>query len=237
MVPKEPLRLVKLPEKFRGVFSNIYVCRDVSGKEFLFKYVKSERVVLNELLAYHIGKVAGVSVFSFLEHRVVDGKDGLLMPYLKDDVLLAKYGRRLDSGQLRKLRSIVLFDLLVGNRDRHSGNILVGTKGLVAFDHGRVFVDRSSPGIKFVKLDVGRFLDVDYVDKVHKISAGTVVSTRDFLVGQLGFSKDDFYAVKCIKDSELRRTVDTVKCPKKVRNRAYNYVAFRKKAFDTLSYC
>ena len=236
MLPREPLRLAKLPVQFKGVFSDVYVCRDASGMEFLFKHAKSEKAVLNELLAHKLAGVVGVSMPDFLESRSVDGRDGLLMTYLKDDILLAKLGGVLSRRQLRELQRIVVFDLLVGNRDRHSANVLVG-EGLVAFDHGRIFIDRSSPGIKFVKLDIGRFLDEHYIDKVEKISSGTAVSTRDFLVKHLCFHQEDFDAIKRIKVSDFRRAVDGVKCSKNVRDAAYRYMVFRQNVFDTISYC
>jgi hypothetical protein len=236
MVPRAPLRLVKLPEHFKGVFSNVYVCKDRSGCEFLFKEAKSQKVVLNELLAHRIAKVVGVSVLDFLERKSVEGKDGLVMTYLKGASLLAQYEKALNANQLRELQRIVVFDLLIGNRDRHSANVLVG-KHLVAFDHGRVFVDKSAVGMKFVKLEVGRLLDKDYVDKLEKISAGEAVSTGDALVKWFGFRQEDFDAVKRVSDSELRRAIDSVECPQKVRDSACEYVFFRKKVFDSLSYC
>lgn len=236
MMPEEPLRLLELPERFKGVFSNVYVCIDNSGREFLFKEVKSQKVIWNELLAHRIGKVVGVSVLDFLERKNVEGKDGLVMTYMKDAPLLARYGKALNRDQLSDLQRIVLFDLLVGNRDRHAANVLVG-KRLVAFDHGRVFVDKSAVGMKFVKLEVGRLLVKDYVDKIEKISAGKAVSTRDVLVNWFGFRQEDFDALKSVRDSELRNAVDSVDCPQKARDLACEHVVFRKRAFDRLSYC
>ena len=236
MIPEEPLHLVKLPVQFRGVFSNVYVCKDESGREFLFKEVKSQKVVLNELLAHRIAKVVGVPVLGFLERKTVDGKDGLVMTYLKDASLLTRYGKGLSWRQLRELQRIVVFDLLIGNRDRHSANVLAG-KHLIAFDHGRVFVDKSAVGMKFVKLEIGRLLDKNYVDKLEKISAGKAVSTMDALVKWFGFRQEDVDSVKRVSDSELRRAIDSVECPQRVRDSAYEYVFFRKKVFDSLSYC
>ena len=233
---KEPLRIVKLPAKFRGIFSNVYECRDATGREFLFKHVKSGEVILNELLADSIARILDVPVLEFLERRTVEGRDGLVMAYLKRAVLLSNYDRKLNENQLRELQRIVLFDLLIGNRDRHSANVLVDGN-LVAFDHARVFVDRYFSGTKFVKLDLGRFLDDNYADKIEKISAAGSVSTGKALINRLGFHEEDVKAVKEIRDSELRRAVDGVKCPEEIRDAAYGYVAFRKRVFDALSYC
>ncbi len=43
--------------------------------------------------------------------------------------------------------------------------------------------------------------------------------------------------MKRVSDSELRRAIDSVECSRRVRDSAYEYVFFRKKVFDSLSYC
>jgi hypothetical protein len=236
MMPEEPLRLLELPELYKGVFSNVYVCEDSAGRKFLFKEVKNHSVLFNELIAHRVAKVVGIPALDFLNRMVVEGKEGLVMTYVKGAPLLSGYGKALNKSQHRDLQRIVLFDLLIGNRDRHAANIMVGER-LVAFDHGRAFVDRSAIGMKFVKLELGRLLDKRYVDKIEEISSGKAVSTRDALVHWFGFHAVDVDALERISESGLRYAIDSAECPGNVRDSAFEFVIFRKKMLAGMSYC
>ena len=124
------------------------------------------------------------------------------MPYLKDSSLLMHYKKKLDKKQIRQLKRIILFDIWIGNKDRHTANIFVN-HNLTIFDHEKVFQEGNARN--FIKMDIGRKLDKDYVNIIEKLDKEL---TAIQALKKLNFAKEDFVN---IKDEDIKSIVKNEK--------------------------
>ena len=130
---------------------------------------------------------------------------GILMNYLEDSTLLMHHKKKLDKNQMGQLRKIILFDIWIGNKDRHTANIFVNDD-LIIFDHDHIFQDGDAR--KFIKLDIGRKLCRDYVDIIENLLDKHLTVTQ--ILKKLWFTKEDFITIKdedikrIVKDDEIR---------------------------------
>lgn len=145
-----------------------------------------------------LAKLFGVSVMN-IKSTEIGGIKGILMDYLKHSTLLVHYKKELNKEQIKQLKKIILFDIWIGNKDRHTGNIFVNDN-LTAFDHDNVF--NKGDARNFIKLDVGRKVNKDYVEVIEKILGKNLTATE--VLKKLGFVEEDF---KDIDEKEIRKIV------------------------------
>lgn len=182
----------------------IKTIRTASNEIFIYNFkdktvaFKPSDDVEKELLVNKLAKLFDVNVMK-IKTAEIEGRKGILMDYLEHSTLLVHYKKELDKEQIKQLKKIVLFDIWIGNRDRHTANIFVNDN-LTAFDHNNVF--NKSAARNFIKLDVGRRVNKDYVEIIEK------TLSKSFTVAQvlkkLGFAEEDF---REINEKEIRRIV------------------------------
>lgn len=73
--------------------------------------------------------------------RIVKKKYGSFQEYIEGFLPAYKMFDRLDRVPLEEFQLLVLLDVIVGNTDRHLGNVLVGEDKIAAIDHGLIFSD------------------------------------------------------------------------------------------------
>lgn len=205
------LTFISAPEQFKGIKSRLYIYSDEAGNKYIYKELTPpfEEKIKNELAAHKLAKLAGVNVLNFIKRDKLPNRNpGLLMNFLETASTLADFKRELSSKQKQDLRKIILFDIWIGNSDRHTANILI-TDRLIAFDHTKLF-KQSEKATDFIKLAVGRKLDKDYVSKLEKLMR-LKLSTKDVLIKWFGFNEADFSRIKNIKEQEIRKIVSESK--------------------------
>ena len=219
--------LTKAPQSLQGPSSNLYLLKE-KKKELFFKAVNDMQQITNELIGFELAQRFGLNTFSSIEARKLEGKMGLVMPYLSNAVLLAKYKKPLSDAMLRQLQQIVLFDILVGNADRHTGNIFVHQNKLLAFDHAKLF-KKSHWGINFIKLDIGIKLAKDYVERAEAALAQKErPSTAHFLINALAFKKSDVLRIKNINAQGFKGCLSSKCLNKAQRAEILYYLELRK---------
>jgi len=185
---------MELIKKIKTTSGTTYIYKK-DKKLFAFKPSGS---IEKEILANKLAKLFGVRTLK-AEPSEIKGKKGIKTCYIEKSILLAKYKKELDKTQIKELKKIILFDIFVGNKDRHTANVFVNDH-LIAFDHEKIF----SKGMarKFIKLDIGRKLRKDFIDIIEKL-VDKKLSIKNVLI-KLGFEKSDFPK---IKKEELRKIV------------------------------
>lgn len=169
-------------------------------KLFAFKPLRN---IEKEILANKLAKIFGIRTLK-AEPAEIKGEKGIRTDYMEKSILLADYKKELNKTQIQELKRIILFDILVGNKDRHTANIFVNDH-LIAFDHEKIF----SKGMarKFIKIDVGIKLRKDFVDIMENL-VEKELSVKDVLI-KLGFKENDFSKIKkgsirnIVKDEQL----------------------------------
>ena len=148
----------------------------------------------------------------------IEDKNGILMNYLEDSTLLIHYKKKLNEDQVNQLKRIILFDIWIGNKDRHTANIFVNDD-LIIFDNDNIF--QKGDARKFIKLDIGRKLNENYVNIIENLLDKRLTVTQ--ILEKLGFTKNDFIKIKdesiksIVKDDEIRnfltsrKTFDSIK--------------------------
>ena len=158
----------------------------------------------NEMLANKLAKLLDIKTLDIKQTRI-DNRDGILMDYLEDSILLMHYKKELDKNQMKQLKRIILFDLWVGNKDRHTANIFVNDN-LTIFDHDNIF--QKGDARKFIKLDMGRRLNKNYADIIENLLDKNLTVIQ--ILKKLGFRKEDFIKIKdedikdMVKDDKIR---------------------------------
>src|SRR3989344_4689827 len=114
--------------------SNIIYIYKIDNDLFAFKPSKN---IKKEILANKLAKLFNIDTLD-IKPAGINNKRGILMPYLKDSSLLMYYKKELDKNQIRQLKRIILFDIWIGNKDRHTANIFINND-LIAFDHEKIF--------------------------------------------------------------------------------------------------
>ena len=175
--------------------SNVIYIYKKNSKLFAFKPTKK---LENEILANKLAKLFDVKTLKIKQAEIND-KKGILMDYLNDSVLLMYCKKELNKQQLEQLKRIILFDIWIGNKDRHSANILVNDD-LIAFDHERVF--QKGTARSFIKLDTGRKLAKNYVDIIERLIGKDLTAKQ--VLKKLGFTENDFIM---IKDMDIKKIV------------------------------
>jgi len=190
---------MKLIKTIKTANNIIYIYK-INNKLFAFK--PSENIE-REILVNKLAKLFKIKTLR-IKLLKIDNKKGILMDYLKEGMLLTNYNRELNINQIKQLKKIILFDIWIGNKDRHTGNIFVGNN-LTVFDHENVF--NKEYARKFVKLDIGRRLNKNYVEIIEKILDKNLTVVQ--VLKKLGFTKKDFINLeekdikKIIKDKDL----------------------------------
>ncbi len=201
------LTFIEAPKRFEGTKSKIHIYKDEAGNKYIYKELTppSEKAVKNELTAHKLAKLAGVNVLSFIEYKEIPNrKPGLLMNYLETAITLVDFNGQLSSTQKQDLRKMILFDMWVGNSDRHTANVLVTDK-LIAFDHAQLF-NQTEQMSRFIKRDIGRRLDKEYTDKLEKLMR-LRMSTREALAW-FEFKENDFESVENMNEKEISNIVN-----------------------------
>jgi len=152
---------MQLIKTIKTSYNTIYIYKE-GEKFFVFK---PSRNIEKEILANRLAKIFGVKTLE-IEPFEINNTKGIKMDYITKSTLLMHYKQELDKTQIQDLKRIILFDIWVGNKDRHTANIFVN-KNLIAFDHEKVF--NKAKGRQCIKLDAGRRLRKDYVDIIEKL--------------------------------------------------------------------
>ena len=113
------------------------------------------------------------------------------MNYITKSELLMHHQKKLNKNQIQELKKIILFDIWIGNKDRHTANIFINDN-LIAFDHEKIF--NKGRARQFIKIDTGRKLNKDFVDIIEKL-IDKKSNTKDVLM-KLGFKEDDFPKIR-----------------------------------------
>ena len=224
MKPINKLKIIENPKKFQGVFSNIYICSDEEKNLFLFKYIQNKKIIYNEVLAWKIAPLAKVSTIPYPAEYSSKEKKGIILTYLKEAKPLNQYKKKLNSNQLNELQRIILFDLFIGNRDRHTANILVHENNLIPVDHGKILQEKQGKGIRFIKLDLGLKLNPKWPDIIEKLKG---MSTISALI-KLGFNKRDIKLIENIRDAKMRKITSN--------SNTSNFLHFRRNNFTKLDF-
>ena len=216
---------------FQGIKSKISVYKN----KFLFKEIRENGSRIQyELIAQKLGKLAKINVLRFLKEKKLKGKKGLSMNDEKEAVLLQFFKRNLNNEQKRQLKKIILFDIWIGNSDRHTANILVSKNKLIIFDHETLFKS-SQNGSSFIKLDLGKRLDKDYINKIEKLIASqSRFNIKKVLIKRFNFKNDDFNNIKNIDSKKIKQIIKNSNLNKQEKEEIYKYLIFRKENFDKM---
>lgn len=188
------MNIMKLIKTIRTASNEIFIY-NFKGKTIVFKPSDD---VEKELLVNKLAKLFDINVMK-IKKAEIEGRKGILMDYLEHSILLVHYKKELNKEQIKQLKRIVLFDIWIGNKDRHTANIFVNDN-LIAFDHDNVF--NKSVARNFIKLDVGRRVNKDYVEIIEKILSRSFTVVQ--VLKKLGFVEEDF---REIDEKDIRRTV------------------------------
>jgi len=228
------MKLIKQLKDSKGRSMNLFLCEH-NNKEFLFKEIKDNAAIEYELLVQKLAKKLSVNTLKFLRKIELNNKKGLLMNYLRDSVLLCYYKRNLNKEQIRELQRIILLDILVGNKDRHTANLFIN-KHITAFDNDKILKGKARNSSSFVKLDTGRKLDKDYIEKIEEIMNKGNVTTKTALLKYFGFDERDILKIKSITDKEIHNIIDSIKLNKTEKKRIMDFLIYRRDNFDILPY-
>lgn len=228
------MRLIKQLKDSKGRAMNLYLYEH-NNDEFLFKEIKNDYAVEYELFVQKLAGEFSVATLKFLKKATLNNKKGLLMNYLKGSVLLCHHKRNLNKEQKRELQRIILLDLLIANKDRHAANLFIN-KHITAFDHDKILKDKTRDSSAFVKLDLGRKLDKDYIEKVENMLKKEKITTKTALLKYFGFDKKDILKIKSITGKEIHNIIDSIKLNKTEKKRIIDFLIYRRDNFDSLPY-
>ncbi len=185
---------MKLIKTIKTVSNIIYVYK----KENDLLAFKPSKDIKKEILANKLAKLFNIKTLKIKPIKIND-KEGILMPYLKDNILLMHYKKKLNKEQINQLKRIILFDIWVGNQDRHTANILIN-HSLIIFDHENIF--QKGNARKFIKLDLGRKLNKNYVGIIENLLYKDLTALQ--ALKKFGFIEQDFVD---IKDKDIKEIV------------------------------
>jgi len=185
---------MKLIKTIKTISNVIYIYK-INNSLFAFK--PSDNIE-KEILVNKLAKLFDIKTLEVKPYKI-DNKNGILMNYLEDSTLLMDHKKKLNKNQIKQLKSIIVFDIWVGNKDRHTANVFINDD-LIIFDHDNTF--HKGDGRKFIKLDIGRKLNKDYVDIIENLLDKNLTVMQ--VLKKVGFADEDF--VK-IKDEDIKNTV------------------------------
>ena len=110
----------------------------------------------SEIAAYELDKLLDMKMVPPAVERTVDGKVGAAIMWIGSIKSVKQTGGNVPSGPAwgGAVRRMQMFDNLIANPDRNSGNILIGAPGeLILIDHSRAFLTDKSLRHKFERVD------------------------------------------------------------------------------------
>lgn len=176
-------------------------------------------MIQNEILTWNLLPFANVQRIPYLAKCFLNNKTGLLLTYVEDVVLLNQR-KRVTKLQWRELQRIVLFDIWIGNKDRHAANILLYNHHLIAFDHGRI-LETIDATAECIKLDIGSKFYNGWPDILNRLKGMRVGEALQVL----GFRREDIQRIENISEMDLRKSVPD-------RN-SFDYLRFRQHHFTS----
>lgn len=194
--------------------SNIIYIYEINNNLFAFKPSKNSE---KEILANKLANLFGIKTLETKPVKI-GNCDGILMNYLENSTLLTNYKNKLNKNQMKQLKKIILFDIWICNKDRHTANVFINND-LIIFDHDNIFQDGDAR--KFIKLDMGRKLNKNYVDIIENLLDKDLTAVQ--VLKKLGFTHEDFIKIKdedikdIVKDNEIlkllisRKVFDNIK--------------------------
>lgn len=184
---------MKLIKKIKTVKNIVYVY-DIDGKLFAFKPSNN---IDKEIIANKLARLFDIRTLEIKAFKIKN-KKGILMDYIKDKKLLTDYKKELKEHHLQQLKKIILFDIWIGNKDRHTANIFINDD-LIAFDHDNIFNEGNTRNL--IKFDIGRKLNKNFVDIIEKLQ-GKKISVKKAL-NKIGFKEEDFIKINEEKIREI----------------------------------
>jgi hypothetical protein len=110
--------IMKLIKTIKTAYNILYIYK-TNNNLFAFKPSKN---IKNEMLANKLAKLFNIKTLKIKPFKIKN-KKGILMNYLKDSSLLMYYRKQLNKKQIDQLKRIILFDIWIENKDRHTANI------------------------------------------------------------------------------------------------------------------
>ncbi len=211
---------------------NLYIYQ-VDNKKFLFKELNHEHIGY-ELLIRDLAKLMHIDFFNCFEAKTINNSQGIIMDYCEFSETLYNFPV-ITNEQLEKLKIIMLLDLIVGNKDRHTANILIYHHKMIPIDHTKLF-SKDKLCSTLIKLDVGRKLDQEYAEKIENIlQDGKKLSVKTALQTHLGFSEEQFKEINQLDTSKLKEIVMKNSFIKD-KNLSYEYILMRIKNLGELGF-
>ena len=228
------MRITQQLHDSKGRKMNMYLCTD-EVNEFLFKEILNDTAIEYEMLVQELAKKIGVKTLPFLQKIDLDNKKGLLMSFLQDSLLLCHSTAELNTNQKKELQKIILMDLLVGNKDRHAANLFINTH-ITAFDHDRLFIGKERKSSAFVKLEIGKKMDKQYIPKLEQIIHKGNISTATALLDYFEFDQKDIINIKSLSDQDFYFVVNSLQLDENRKMSILEFLKYRRDNFDSLRY-
>jgi len=131
----------------------------------------------SEIAAYELDRFLEMHVVPPAVERAIDGDTGAAIMWLEAIQSVKQTGGKVPTGPIwgKAIRRMIMFDNLIGNRDRNAGNILIGQPGeLVLIDHSRAFIDDKDLPRTFERVDAelwGRLTALTRADLTRAVGA------------------------------------------------------------------
>lgn len=144
------LTLERNGQRMRAVFKTLDTDPDVERRQWDQRYDRADRY-LYEVAAYRVDRILGLQMVPVTVQRTVDGQRGVLQYWVEDavnetDRAQKKLGYGSDCGFHAQHALVNVFDMLINNVDRNTGNILYDRDWQVwLIDHGRSFGANDEP--------------------------------------------------------------------------------------------
>ncbi|MGH8085353.1 MAG: metallophosphoesterase [Lysobacter sp.] len=138
------LTLERNGQRLRAVFKTLDTDPDIERRRWERSYDKADRY-LYEVAAYRLDRILGLQMVPVAVPRTVDGQRGMLQYWVEDavnetDRAQRKLGYGSDCDFHSQHALVNVFDMLINNVDRNTGNILYDRNWQVwLIDHGRSF--------------------------------------------------------------------------------------------------
>ena len=138
------LTLERNGQRMRAVFKTLDTDPDIERRQWDHRYDRADRY-LYEVAAYRVDRILGLQMVPVAVQRTVDGQRGVLQYWVEDavnetDRAQKKLGYGSDCGFHAQHALVNVFDMLINNVDRNTGNILYDRDWQVwLIDHGRSF--------------------------------------------------------------------------------------------------
>lgn len=138
------LTLERNGQRMRAVFKTLDTDPDIERRHWDQRYDKADRYQY-EVAAYRLDRLLGLQMVPVAVLRRVDGERGAVQYWLEDavnetDRVQKKLGYGSDCGFHAQHALVNVFDMLINNVDRNTGNILYDRNWQVwLIDHGRSF--------------------------------------------------------------------------------------------------